>query len=206
MRQEKFKAVCSFDPAIDTKSFTLSVMIDYLKTRDMGLLRFKPGVQPTVFHIREIPHTLWESYVAAPESDAERYRRAFMVGVEMVENVVQQDGVTVSNWRGSEKHESRGAVMQVMADDDLQLFSPAERQEIGAVAYYHSFLPRRIASCFRQPHTLLNILRVADFLPAESSPTSQGTSSAGQSESAALSTPPQGETVTASAKGGVDFV
>lgn len=200
MRDAQIKTVCSFDPAIDKKATSQDAIVALARKRDMSGLRFIPGDQPTVFTLREIPHTLWESFVEDAPNEAVKFARAFRAGVVRVENVYQNDGARIASWTGSGTHESKGAQLQILTEDDLERFSPAERQEIGAAAYWHSFLPRRIVSGFQLPLTSLSILRLAEFQGAESSHTEQDTSSAKPSPETSTQSPDA--TAIDTAKGG----
>ena len=151
MRAERFRVVSVLD---DELTMTMSERLAYATSRDFATVEGKkrPGGKPTIFHVREVPHGLWEEYVDAPDAYPEKYKRAFMCGIEKVENVLQLDGIGLANWAPNTVNTRTNTV--IMADDDLRLFSPAERQEIGSVIYMHSFLPRRIAATYLLPSTL----------------------------------------------------
>ncbi len=153
------------DPALN---LSVKETFDYVKTRDFKLLAFQPAEKPTVFHVTEVPHGLWESYVAATDNVHERYRRAFQCGVEQVGNLVQPDGVALPSWAPNTRHERLG--VNYISDEECQLFSPSEREEIGAVVYQHSFLARRIKRSFQLPPSLEELLPLRTFRLAESSP------------------------------------
>lgn len=165
MRSERFKLVSTLDPALD---LTVAEMLAYNRERDFATLRFVPGEKPTIFHVREVPHGMWEQYVAAGDSAHERFKRAFAAGVERVENMVQPDGVSLPSWAPSFRH-PRLKDVTMMSDEECNLFSPAEREEIGSVVYQHSFLPRRIAASYQLPASLEGPLVARRFRPAESS-------------------------------------
>jgi hypothetical protein len=173
MRPKTFETVCSFDEAIDTTKIAADDLLDFMRERDISKIAhaFRAGEHPTTFLIREIPHSLFDSYVDDAAGDHERFRRAFRVGVEAVKNVYQDDGTRVEHWQGSDKQAvAGGAMITVMSAEDTARFSLAERLEIGSVAYFHSFLPRRKQHCFQVPLTSLSILRTADYLPAVLNP------------------------------------
>lgn len=151
MRPERFKAVSVLD---ESYTWSLAERMDYAGARKLEdyAHRLKPGTKPVTYHLREVPHGLWEDYVDAADTYAEKYKRAFVCGVEMVENLPQADGVTLSSWKPNTKNVRSGSV--IMSDDDLKLFAPSERAEIGSVIYMHSFLPRRIAPTYLLPLSL----------------------------------------------------
>lgn len=140
MRAERFKVVSALDPALDVDTETL---IKYVRERDYALVErnFLPGSKPIIFHVREVPHGMWESYVAAGASEAEQARRAFIAGVEKVENLMSPDGL-VQTWTPTRTPRDK-VVMMTEEQADL-LFRPQQRGEIGMVIYQHSFLPLTI--------------------------------------------------------------
>lgn len=164
MRAERFKLVSVLDPALD---LTVPELVAYQRERDFATLRFLPGEKPTVFYVREVPHGLWESFVAAGDSEVERFRRAFAAGVEKVENLMQADGVALATWEPKSRLER--LKVTVLSDEECHLFSPQEREEIGAVVYQHSFLPRKIAAVYRRLASLDEPLAQRRFRLAEPS-------------------------------------
>ena len=165
MRDERFKAVSVLDPALD---MTVQETVQYYGSRDFSLVRVLPGEKAMVFHCREVPHALWESYVAAADNVRERNKRAFQAGVEKVENLAQNDGTTIPSWAPTLRLERFKDVV-IMSDEEAALFSPAEREEIGSVIYTNSFLPRRIKCSFQLPPSCLELLGTRTFRPAVAS-------------------------------------
>jgi hypothetical protein len=187
MRAEKFITVCSNDPGIDTTLIEASVFEEYLRDRQsLASIQhaFSATEPPTLFHIREIPHALWD-FVDGGFSLEEKYKRAFMAGVEMATNVVQRDGSRLPSVAGTKTMAHGTGQVDTLQEKDLAHFSPAERLEIGAVAYTHSFLHRKISSCFRLPHMSHRALVEREFRSADASPISPATPSAEASESVA---------------------
>lgn len=171
MRPERFPTVCTLDPALDTDRMPWDVMAEFIRTRDLSKVEpfYKPGVDPTIYYVREVPHALWDTYVMAG-TEAQQARRAFACGVERAKNVYQRDGVKLPDMKPTYKHGSGQAIMD---DAEMAQFSHAEIKEIGEVVLAHSFLPLRIEGCFRLPDLLATLLvsRRA-FLPADASPDS----------------------------------
>lgn len=178
MRAEKFDTICSSDPEIDTTKIDDSVFADYLRDRaSLDTIRhaFTPA-GPTIYTIREIPHSLWD-WVDEPDSDALKYKRAFMAGVACATNVMQSNGTRLGSVGGTKAIRSGTSQVDMMQESDLVYFSPAERLEIGSVAYTHSFLHRKIGSCFRLPPRSLRALAEREFRSADVSRTSPATPS-----------------------------
>lgn len=180
MRAERFRVVSSMDEAYD---LDFNDRLVYAGTRDFESIQGRklPGARPTIFHVREVPHGLWEEYVDAPDAYPEKYRRAFICGVERVENLVMADGVSLGTWAPNTKNTRSGAI--IMGDEDLKLFAPAERAEIGSVIYTHSFLPRRMRATYLLPHSLQEpLLSQASRLVAQKLKDAEAMSSGAQSD------------------------
>jgi hypothetical protein len=145
-----FRVISVLDPALDYERMAEDTLAKYASTRDLAVIEpfLRPGVAPTIYAVREVPHELWESYVMAASNDSDRARRCFQCGVVNVENMYSEDGFIPGQATLPVIGKSG-----VMADEALQRFSPAEREEIGAVVYYRSFLPRRIARTYRLPRS-----------------------------------------------------
>ena len=202
MRAEKLEVICTFDPAIDTERMTELAMLDYIRSRDRKLLKLKPGEFPTVFKVREISRALMLNYVMANESEAERCKRAFMVGVESVQNVYQDDGTRIDSFRGTDVMDAGSSKVQTFSEMELERFSPAEILEVGTVAYYHSFLPRRTDDCLRVPRTSVDLWTRRAYLDADANPTFADTSNSKPSGQTEPTAPNPAETDSTSATSG----
>ena len=177
MRSERIETIWSLDPELATSKIDVAVFGEFLRSREsLDTIRhaFSPN-GPTLYTIREIPHQLWESFVERADTDEEKYRRAFMMGLVSVKNLYQADGSRLLTWTGSRSMAVDSGQIEVLSEADLKLFSPAERVEIGSVIYQHSFLARRITSCFLLPRSCLARLERRVFLSAESNPISPPT-------------------------------
>lgn len=173
MRTETFKTISVNDPFLDTTQVSIEDAFAFVKERDFKLVdgKWARGEKPTIFHVREVPNRLWETYVMAvggtdEEALPERFRRAFECGVFRVENLVGADGVSV-DWEPSTKTGEYGALMS--REECYSRFSKNERAEIGSVIYAHSFLHRKIALCCRLPAFVLELLVARQFLRVEPS-------------------------------------
>jgi hypothetical protein len=187
MRQEKFAVVSVLDPAIETERMPAKEMAEYVTTREIGKLQayLKPGALPTIYHVRSVPHTLWEAFVMAADGQSERYRRCFQAGVTKVENIYQDDGPRLDSWQPAKAGD-------LMPDEMCVRFSPAEREEIGSVIWSHSFLARRIAANFRLPPSSHAALIERTFRRVDASPSLPESSSdeASSPSAEAVSSPP----------------
>jgi hypothetical protein len=147
--------------------------------------------------VREVPHGLFEEFVDAADTYPEKYKRAFVCGIEKVENLPQEDGITLSTWSPATIHQRTGAI--ILSDDELRKFAPAERQEIGSVIYTHSFLPRRMPATYLLPSSLQEPLTSQAVRLAVASQSYAAPSSEPRLEP---STPHQAETETINARQG----
>lgn len=141
-----------YDPAINDDAVDRggSDVLAYVRKRDMAVLKFRHGALPVVFHVRRISVALWDGYVQAGVTEDERRSRAFQVAVVRVENRPQPDGSRVT-WT-PERPERDGRPVP-MTDDETQSFAPADRYEIGEVAWSLSFFPSDCAVSYRLPPT-----------------------------------------------------
>lgn len=191
MRANSFPVISVDDEAIDTESMTLDEMIEYCKTRDIKLLeRFRvPGQPPTVYRIRAVPAALWETYVCAGgDHDAIKFRRAFMCGIESVENLRGKDGVAVLEWKPTRP--IHGTQLCMLTDEECnENFSRAEVLEIGSVIYAHSFLALRKGLIWQLPPTLFELLASRKFRRVESVQSIAQTQTSAQHSVAATQAP-----------------
>jgi hypothetical protein len=186
MRAEKFKTVCSNDPEIDTTRISADAFVEWIRERtDLSAIAhcFTPA-GPTKFNIREIPRNAWP-VVDSASSDEEKYRRAFLYGVESVENIVQRDGTRIAKVGGGKAIPNGAQQVDAFAEADLTYFWPEEIQEIGRVAYEHSFFHPKTERHFRLPPMSHRRLAERVFLSAEQSPTSPASPSSESSASEA---------------------
>lgn len=168
MRPERFPIISVIDDAIDTTAMTVDTMIKYHETRDISLLPIKAGARATIYHVRAVPHSLWQSYVMAGGDHNEiRYRRAFICGIEKVENLLGSDSVGV-NWAPTNRISETTTIMTEEECNDR--FSPYEVLEIGSVIFKHSFLPRRMQLTYLLPSSCVEVLAQRRFRSADASP------------------------------------
>lgn len=153
MRQESFATISVIDPAIDHARISRTapdVLIKYARCRDLKLLDpyIKPGQRPTIYHVKEVPHSRWESYVKelGDSNIAEQYRRALLAGLVRIENLYQRDGTYLPKWDPTRED-------GLIPEESLVRIAPQQREEIGAVIWYHSFLDPRINDFCRLPRT-----------------------------------------------------
>lgn len=176
-RQQTFRVVSVNDEAIDTESMTSAQMVAYFETRDEKLItpHIKPGSKPRWFHVREIPRRLTAGYVAAVSVDSVRCERAFHAGVTAIDDGDAPITLTRKN-----------DVLQDETLDELGI-SWGELEEVGLIAWDHSFLVRKTVRSYRLPPTSLEALSRRPFKGspnAASSPSSPATSSDSASSAA----------------------
>ena len=131
------KVCCVFDEAIDATQSDLS---KYAQTRDLAHLKFLPGTRPTMYWIDRIPRSIMLKVVGSAKDDGERNMRAFQAGVMAVDDYIAEDGTTRARYEAPNATVMHGRQVRCVTDEDLELFPVADINEIGEVAYWHSFL------------------------------------------------------------------
>ena len=173
MDEKIIEVVSVLDEAIDTESMPVEDMLEYCRTRDVKRLKFHPGKKPQRYFTREVKQRVWESYVMAADTDAERYRRAFLCGVVKVKNMLQRDGgQIVDEWVPAGIPDAAA-----MREEDAERCSASDRAEIGLVIFERSFLAPRTVRSYRLPPMLPALLRLREFRHADVTPPSQAQSS-----------------------------
>jgi hypothetical protein len=81
---DRFSTVCSLDLAIDHAASNIKAFVD---TRKIEHLRYVPGRKPILYWLRPIPSELFTNFVEHGSGPEERWRRAFIVGVEAIDNI-----------------------------------------------------------------------------------------------------------------------
>jgi hypothetical protein len=181
MRPERFKVISVDDEAIDTESMPSEVMIEYIRKRDINLITryIKPGMKPTIYHVKAVPHSMWQSFVmAGGDHDDVRCRRAFMCGVEEVENLVTKDGSTIT-LRPEHKNAAAGGNAFTEAEINDRFF-PDELLEIGSVIFRHSFLHPKKSVTWLLPSLCAERLGLRRFLSVVANPSTAETQTSSQ--------------------------
>jgi hypothetical protein len=189
MQSSTYKVVCVRDPGIDTPRMEWSQMIDYVRSREFSKVEpFVNMQKTTVFSCREVPASLWESFVMAGDSDSEMFRRAFACGVVNVHNLRNEDG-TVVPWAPTGALRGQSGVM---TEEELARFYPAVRSEIGSVIFHRSFLDPWTERIFPLQPTLLTQLTHRTFRSADASQSGAAQSSEKPSEATTPNQAPTG--------------
>lgn len=159
------EVVAIWDPAID---FEQTDMGEYIKTRDVSKLKFIAGAKPEVYVVRPITNDIGAFIDAAPNEN-EKYTRAFHACVVQVKNFTDEQGRQFESWQ-PDKVKNAGKSIETIADlftkEERALFPRATAYEIGAVAWAHSFFPKKIAPTFQLLPTSLEILKAIPPSPA----------------------------------------
>ena len=167
MRSDDLKeVVCLHDPAI-TSTCPLSL---YGVTRDPQFLKFREGMKPTKYFVRRIPRSIFLRTVDVGEDLQMKWLRAFIFGVERVENCESESGhpLTVTP---SREIEVPGGRLLVWSDTDLDLLpSPDDIYDIGSVAYGRAFLRRGSRDYYQPPRTWPAAMERKVFQDAELTP------------------------------------
>lgn len=153
MTLDTLKTVSLSDPALDLEAMD-SVVIPFLRERDINLVRVIAGARPRYFHVGHIDMQAFRTYVApAATMDGEGSQvpieiawRAFECGVVRVE---MEDGAILEPAR--EDTLASGAVRKRWRAEQLDTFSPAEVWEIGALCYTRALLGKARKARFALP-------------------------------------------------------
>ena len=146
------------DPAVDLQAMGKQDMYDYSKHRDPALVKAVSGTQPTKFICRDIPTSLFQSYVQNGLSEGEQYRRAFQCGVIAIEHLVQRtDGERRPRIEPSGRMRGPTADVPTWKDEELELIAPVYQQEIGSVLFTRSALPFGSEPTYLLPQLCLSV-------------------------------------------------
>lgn len=162
---EGFRVVSIADEALDTDAMDRAIgkgvdgWQDYIRSRDISLVRAKPGQRLTEFVIRQIPNSVFGRYVQDGASEQERYRRAFQCGVAEIRNAPKwlDGGGTV---RPSFDMPTATTPLKCWSDEALEQeeFPWVWLEEVGSIAWARSFLRRTSGVSFVPPPSLVHVL------------------------------------------------
>jgi hypothetical protein len=138
--------VCTLDTAIDRLS---SKVEEFADTRDPSHLVFKPGARPFTFKLRPIGTSLMTSYVDSTPHVTDKWRRAFQVAVEEIDNVTDDYG-SFRKYLPQTPLRTPKRELVVFSEDEVddlaeRLGGVAWIYEIGSVAYERSFLGKALS-------------------------------------------------------------
>lgn len=150
---ESYKVASIADSAMDVHAMGAGVT-EYLRTRDPELVREVPGRKLTWFYLRPIPRSVFSRFVQTGATEDERFERAFKVAVVRVDGLSAELPSKVPT--GSV--ESATGKIECWKDEELELISPAYVDEIGALAWWRSFLAHEKQVTYPQRRTSLAIL------------------------------------------------
>lgn len=150
MTLDTLKTVSLSDPALDLEAMD-SVVMKFMRERDISLVRIIDGARPRYFHLGHIDMQAFRSYVslggiANDTVTPEAAWRAFECGVVRVE---MEDGSTLEPQK--EDTLANGQVRRRWRDDQWDAFSPAEVVEIGSLCYTRALLGKARKAHFALP-------------------------------------------------------
>jgi hypothetical protein len=150
----------SNNPALPTSAvYTLDAAIDqvrsnvekYAETRDVSHLAFLPGSRPTVYSLRPIGTQMMTQWVDATPSVPEKWKRAFQVAVERIENLPHETGTMVDpvTLPGFAMRNPAGGELFVWNEEATDMIKRrvdgAAIYEIGCMAYEAALLGKTLA-------------------------------------------------------------
>lgn len=158
--------VCSiYDTALDSQAMGESLMV-YAQTRDEKLVKEKPGEQITWFHLRRIPNSLYQRFVAEATSELQRSKRAFQAAVIRIDHLVTTDGMSLQLVTPTEHVQTIGGDIECLSDKQMEVIPQAFIDDIGGVANARSFLPPKKELFFPLRGSLLAALEMRLSLDA----------------------------------------
>jgi hypothetical protein len=139
--KKPFETYVSFDPAIDQEA---SDMKQYLLTRDTSFLKFKPGMTPTKFYLRNIPRGIVTKGIIPQENEEVKFMFAFQYGVQRIDNLKEtflNEGVEINNngltaWEPSKilTLANSNSFRYIDEDECNEFFNWQTVREIGSIA------------------------------------------------------------------------
>lgn len=166
---DEIDLVSVHDPAIDRGQ---SRLIEYVRTRDIGLLRWLPGQRPTKFRCRPLTQA-GRLYCQRGETDHERWLRAFQCCVRSVEGFeVEREGVRTA-WLP--RLMDIGELGRILQFDCLEDFPAEVLDEIGCACLQLAELSDPFAGRLSLPHGALPpLVAVRQPVSATAAPTPAG--------------------------------
>lgn len=153
------RLVSLVDPALDIVAMGENFR-PYIDTRDETLVATVPGGRLQWFVLRGIPSSAWSSFVSIGASDAEQRRRAFIMAVDSVENLVDLEGkLRAGVTKGTQRFLSPTGERTVWSDKEVdELFAPSIVDDIGEVARVRAVVPFGFVGRLRPPPSSLRAL------------------------------------------------
>ncbi len=136
----------------------------YMRERVEADVAFLPDKRPTWFHVKRIDTNVFMTYVQVASSEPERRRRAFQVGVELVEN--PPPPLTGTQFAPETVHGSFGR-HTLYSDEDIAQLPVAYVEEIGELCYQRAFLVPGSGATFVPLPSSLRVLKARIFQAAE---------------------------------------
>lgn len=171
--QAGLRIVSLLDSALDREAMAES-WNEYLRSRNPELVKQRPGMKLTWFHLRWIPTDVFTQYVDAVDNVAERSRRAFLVGVERIEGWRFFDDGPIETKGGTARYRGSVSELPVWSEAEVNAFPPRYIREIGEVSYLRSFLGRGTEVSYPPPQWLLYAVAAIRRPPAASIHTDAG--------------------------------
>jgi len=128
------------DPAIDWEAMTEQEKWEYAETRALEKVKIKPGEQPVIYKLREMPFFLWAGGAVSANRTTVDFSIAFRACLMSVTDL--RDKRDPSKYAAGEQELQRPngeALLDLRTVEDK--FEPAIMLEIGAVAYERSLFP-----------------------------------------------------------------
>lgn len=138
------KVISVNDPAINFNETGYSNLRKYAEERDINHLKLKETEQPTYFYLMPIKTNVFENFVQGATTDGEKLRRAFQLAVVKIENFMDRYGNFHKEFKPEGEINGPQGEIKHLDEDQMELVSPQEKEEIGEVAYKDCFLAPKV--------------------------------------------------------------
>ena len=154
---ELVKIVSLADPALDVTAMG-KLVSTYARKRDPALVKEIVGSKLAWFTIRRIPTGLFQRVVLEGVSEADRHRRAFVVGVSSIQNLYCTDERVRERFEPAGNAAAAHGQISIWTDEQMDLIAPAYVEEIGSVAETYSFLAPNSVVSYVLPQSSVRVL------------------------------------------------
>lgn len=139
---ESFTVVARYDEAIDALAMTSDDRDGYRETFDIALLKYVEGERPTLWHCRRLRVSEMRDVLAQPH-DSGKFEASFCRGL------VRVDGLRTEGGRQAWTKPTD----KPLTDKLLDIFDPADVQEVGAAIFGRSHLGKGRPAAWPLPAT-----------------------------------------------------
>lgn len=157
---DPYRVASVADTAVDLEGMGRAAALKYAETRDPALLKVTLGKTVTWFTLRRVPTSLFNGFVMGGRAQYEQLSRAFMVGVEKVEALVDIEGQHRAVMEPTGEADTPRGKIRVWRDVEIDMIPPVFVEDIGNIVLTRSALdPKGEVSYQLPPISLLVFLK-----------------------------------------------